>query len=64
MPVSGVVAVILASHTLLLLATLCVCTAAAEVMTLKLKLRVQGHRRPLELNGCDVIGRPAAALTE
>jgi hypothetical protein len=56
MSAPGVVMVILASHTLLSLAALCVCTVAAEVMKLRLK--------PLELNGCHVIGRPAGTLTE
>jgi hypothetical protein len=64
MPVTGVVAVISASHILLSLAALCVCMVAAEVMTRKLKPLVQIHRRPLELNGCYVIGQPAAALTQ
>jgi len=64
MPAPGFVVVILASHMLLSVAVLCVCTLAAEVMTLKVKPLVQIHRCPLKLNGGYVTGQPAGTLTE
>lgn len=60
----GVVAVMFASHSLLSLTALCVCTVAAEVMTLNIGSSVRNPATPAELSGRGVVGLPAVALTE